>query len=130
MEIKNLEASQGIMYDAQGYLYYNFGYNSDEQKTDLVYELAECKVVKEIFSELLLKSGFGIMNEMEHFFSPFGWSWVVLLSESHFAIHTFPEKNYFHWQLTSCVKGYLDNFENHLAKIDFKPVSSKQLELF
>ena len=67
-----------------------------------------------MFLKLLKKSGFKILGYKEHFFKPYGYSLIVLLSESHFAIHTFPEENKTYCELTSCVLDQFNNFLEHL----------------
>ena len=58
----------------------------------------------------LLKSGFTIVDTTIHFFEPYGFTALFLLSESHFAIHTFPEENKTYIELSSCVERPFDNF--------------------
>lgn len=58
--------------------------------------------LKHIFENMLLESGFDILNHVEHFFKPYGYTSVWLLSESHLAIHTFPERNRTYIELSSC----------------------------
>lgn len=58
----------------------------------------------------LERAGFKICDEVHKFFDPFGFTAVILLQESHFAIHTFPEENKTYIQLSSCVKSYFDAF--------------------
>lgn len=55
------------------------------------------------FEEKLKSAGFGIENIIEKHFSPAGFTALFLLSESHFAIHTFPEECETYIELTSCV---------------------------
>ncbi len=51
----------------------------------------------------LLKSAkFNVLHVMEHKFSPQGYTFVVLLSESHFAVHTYPEHKTIYFHLYSC----------------------------
>lgn len=64
----------------------------------------------EIFMQKLVKSGFNVEDVIEKHFSPFGYTALFLLSESHFAIHTFPEANQTYIELSSCVKKPFDNF--------------------
>jgi len=68
------------------------------------------------FRPLLLESGFKILNETEHHFQPFGYTALFLLSESHFAIHTFPEENKTYIELSSCVESQYKAFESTLLK--------------
>lgn len=74
-------------------------------------ELADNKKLKEYFDEVLDKSGFKILNYVEHEFEPQGFTALWLLSESHFAIHTFPEEDKFYWEISSCVELYFYNFQ-------------------
>ena len=58
----------------------------------------------DILESLLLQSGFKILNYTKHRFQPHGCTALWLLSESHLAIHTFPERNKAYIELSSCVK--------------------------
>lgn len=68
------------------------------------------KKLYERFSQLLIDSGFTIESIQEKRFEPQGYTALFLLSESHFAIHTFPEENQTYIELTSCVKDPFDKF--------------------
>ncbi len=72
--------------------------------------------LKHDFEKILLKSGFGILNFMEHHFNPQGYTCIWLLSESHFALHTFPEENKTYIELSSCNKTMYDDFLIHLQE--------------
>lgn len=67
-------------------------------------------ILKTQFENQLIQSGFGIISMQEKFFNPFGYTAIFLLSESHFAIHTFPEENQTYIELSSCVKSQFDKF--------------------
>ena len=64
----------------------------------------------DMFMEKLNKAGFGVENVVEKHFKPQGYTALFLLSESHFAIHTFPEENQTYIELSSCIKTPFDNF--------------------
>ncbi|MEM6524426.1 MAG: S-adenosylmethionine decarboxylase [Bacteroidota bacterium] len=66
------------------------------------------------FKEILAKSGFGLLNQMEHHFEPQGYTCIWLLAESHFAIHTFPEEHTTYIELSSCNKEMYERFLIHL----------------
>lgn len=68
------------------------------------------ETLKEKFTKLLKECGFGIENFTEKHFNPFGYTALFLLSESHFAIHTFPEEGRTYIELSSCVKKPFDDF--------------------
>lgn len=68
----------------------------------------------------LNKSGFNVVDTVCHFFDPYGFTALFLLSESHFAIHTFPEAGKTYIELSSCVDEPFNRFlklqnngENH-----------------
>jgi len=67
-------------------------------------------ILKTQFENQLIQSGFGIISIQEKFFTPFGYTAIFLLSESHFAIHTFPEENKTYIELSSCIKLPFDIF--------------------
>lgn len=70
----------------------------------------EPEMLKKGYEKALKMSGFTILNFQEHFFKPIGWSGLWLLSESHFAIHTFPEENKSYIELSSCTELFFDCF--------------------
>ena len=78
----------------------------DETRPDVLYSK---------YKRILEESGFNIRKECFEFFNPFGFTALFLLSESHFAIHTFPEENKTYIELSSCVD---KPFENFLKVID------------
>lgn len=60
------------------------------------------KALYSYLNELLLKSGFKIVGFIDKHFSPVGYSGTWLISESHLAVHTFPERNKSYIELSSC----------------------------
>jgi S-adenosylmethionine/arginine decarboxylase-like enzyme len=67
--------------------------------------------LKNNFSELLGLSGFEILNFVEHYFEPQGYTALWLLGESHLAIHTFPEEQKSYIELSSCNEDYYMYFD-------------------
>lgn len=61
------------------------------------------KFLKEKYNKLLNESGFKVLKVSEKYFEPFGYTALFLLSESHLAIHTFPEEETTYIELSSCV---------------------------
>ena len=65
-------------------------------------ELYECHsgnlndptLIEEVLLEACKMSGATIINSTFHQFAPQGVSGVIVIAESHFSIHTWPEKNY------------------------------------
>ena len=68
--------------------------------------------LKNFYEKKLIDSGFGICNFVEKYFEPHGWTALWLLSESHLAIHTFPEENKTYIEISSCIKKQFDYFIN------------------
>ena len=66
--------------------------------------------LKTIYRDRLNKAHFDIIDEIEHYFEPQGYTKLFLLAESHLAIHTFPEDWKTYIELSSCVKRQFDNF--------------------
>jgi len=75
----------------------------------------ENKLIKEL-EEQLVKSGFNILGKSEHYFEPYGYTGLWLLSESHFAIHSFPEEDKIYIELTSCVTQPFENMKNYIKE--------------
>lgn len=68
--------------------------------------------LREKYNRQLKESGFGVLSFVEYHFEPFGYTALWLLSESHFAIHTFPEEGKSYIELSSCIeKQYLEFME-------------------
>lgn len=53
---------------------------------------------------LLEECGFTVLHTLSHYFLPQGETFLYLLSESHFALHSFPEEDKMFIQLSSCNK--------------------------
>jgi len=65
------------------------------------------------YNKILKDSGFNILSFLEYSFEPQGYTALWLLSESHLAIHTFPEHNKSYIELSSCIeKQYIKFIEN------------------
>ena len=67
--------------------------------------LTHLHVGKPILDDIVQELGFHVVAETGHQFSPMGYSYAYVLSESHFTIHTYPEHQ-------SC---YIDMFCCHPA---------------
>jgi len=67
-------------------------------------------ILFDIFMQKLNDAGFGVVDVIEKHFEPQGYTALFLLSESHFAIHTFPEENQTYIELSSCIKKPFDKF--------------------
>lgn len=80
------------------------------------------KELKASLEDLVEKSGFTILNFMEHTFEPQGFTAIWLLAESHCALHTFPEANKSYIELSSCnlemYESFVERIEDYFELID------------
>lgn len=78
----------------------------------LLAELCECdssvldsvEDIETILVNAATESGATVLNHIFHKFSPWGVSGVVVIAESHVAIHTWPEHNYAAVDVFTCGK--------------------------
>lgn len=78
----------------------------------LLAELCDCDAVilnsindiETILISAAIESGATVLNHMFHKFSPQGVSGVIVIAESHIAIHTWPEFNYAAVDVFTCGK--------------------------
>lgn len=70
-----------------------------------------------MFDNLLRRSGFNVLNVLEHHFHPQGYTALWLLSESHFAVHTFPEFGRTYIELSSCNLEFYQKFLNETEQL-------------
>ncbi len=64
--------------------------------------LNNAAAVERSLQEITKLAGFTICKQQSHIFTPIGVSMTMILSESHIAAHTWPEKNFAYIALTSC----------------------------
>lgn len=62
-----------------------------------------------------------VINHQIHQFKPHGLSLFLILSESHFVIHTWPEFGYMHVDILSCSKNAKLARLKTILKKEFKP---------
>ncbi|QUM84198.1 MULTISPECIES: S-adenosylmethionine decarboxylase family protein [unclassified Moritella] len=72
--------------------------------------------LKSMISAELHRAGFMVLNFVEHYFQPQGYTALWLLAESHAAVHTFPEEGKSYVELSSCAASLLDNFDRYLQE--------------
>lgn len=80
--------------------------------------VSECspQLLCEVVDRCLLLSGMKVISFTEHYFSPQGYTSLWLLSESHVAVHTFPEHDATHVSVACCNEQKFDNFITYLAQ--------------
>lgn len=70
----------------------------------------ESSLLKEKLEHFLREAGYGIVGFCEHEFQPQGYTAIWLLSESHLALHTYPEEGRSYVELTGCSHDMNRNF--------------------
>jgi len=76
-----------------------------------------------LLKEALQKDKFNVLNFVSHSFTPKGYTAVALLSDSHLAIHTYPEHDTVYFNMYSC-RGPKDSEKTfNFIKEKLKPVS-------
>ncbi len=58
-------------------------------------------IIHQLIDATLNKS-FNVIGMLKHNFTPYGFTCIWLLSESHLAVHSFPEENKCYIELSSC----------------------------
>lgn len=71
--------------------------------------------LEQLADKLVKSLNLTVVKSVFHSFKPQGKTLVYILSESHLAIHTWPEYKLVHVDLVSCAK--VTNFENSLKSI-------------
>lgn len=86
-------------------------------------------LLKSLLERGIINSNFKILNFVEEFFQPFGYTALWLLGESHIAVHTFPENDCTYIEVSSCVEGCfikLQEFlENEIGSLENIPDKNK-----
>ena len=77
--------------------------------------LADVEQVKQVFLTAAERSGATVVDAVFHAFEPQGVSGVVVISESHFAVHAWPEHDYAAVDLFTC--GDSVDFDRAIAEI-------------
>ncbi len=65
-------------------------------------ETSEVNEVKTRLYDIVKKSGMNAVGEKFHQFKPSGVTGIILLSESHISVHTWPEKRFIAMDIFSC----------------------------
>jgi S-adenosylmethionine decarboxylase len=87
-----------------------------------------CEAILPKIKKFSQEMGLNILEKKYHDFSPQGATLIFILSNSHLAVHTWPEEKYLHIDLVTCEK-MLDNKKMiKLIEGIFK-VSKKQINL-
>lgn len=92
----SIEITSDTSYDTLGYhIVAELGQCNTELLTDLSF-------IQETMESAVVKAGATIINSHFHQFSPIGVSGVILLSESHASIHTWPDRGYASIDIYTC----------------------------
>ncbi len=87
------------------------------------------KLVEKYMLEAALECGATIVNKCFHLFAPHGVSGVVIISESHLAIHTWPEYGYAAVDLFTCGEQCDPKVSYEFLKAKFNSKDAKYSQL-
>lgn len=73
---------------------------------DNIYLLETLEGGREVLEEIVRKCKLTVVNTCGHQFTPRGYTFVYLLSESHFSIHTYPEHKMCYIDIFCCSEGF------------------------
>lgn len=89
-------------------------------------EHSDAAYIENVLEKMLNDSGFKILERVSNEFQPFGYTALWLLSESHLALHTFPEENKSYFELSSCLETKYQFFTLLLNKSELKWQSDRK----
>lgn len=79
--------------------------------------LTDEEEIKAPLEATLREAGYGIVGFCDHHFSPQGYTCTWLLSESHCALHTFPEEGRTYIELSGCSEEKSSLFKEAIIKL-------------
>jgi S-adenosylmethionine decarboxylase len=68
--------------------------------------LNNIQTVKPLLDQIILDCNLNVVNEAGHQFTPFGVTYVYVLSESHLSIHTYPETSSAYMDIFCCSESF------------------------
>jgi len=80
-------------------------------------KLKDEKEISPHLEKMLREAGYGIVGFVEHHFHPQGYTCTWLLSESHCALHTFPEEGRSYVELSGCSEEKSQHFIDATFKL-------------
>lgn len=101
---------------------------TDHLSTHVLLDLYECgadlddpKVVQGLMIEAAIRAKTTVLNSYVHRFSPQGISCVVVISESHLSIHTWPEYKHAEIDVFTCGENALPTLAIEFLERKFNP---------
>ena len=80
-------------------------------------KLDDSRLLMQALREAALVANMTILGEEEHKFEPQGFTGMLLLSESHISIHTYPEQGYAAVDVFTCGGGLTEKAIKYLKEI-------------
>jgi S-adenosylmethionine decarboxylase len=77
---------------------------------DIKFNIKKVEDIQDRLDKFISECKLSVVKEDAHNFSPFGFTKIYVLSESHIAFHSWPENNYLNIDLLSC-KNLVDSDE-------------------
>lgn len=93
-------------------------------------QISSCKFIEETLLKAAKILNLTVVNTTIHSFSPIGVSGVIVIEESHIAIHTWPEHNYIAIDFFTCNNAYnlSEGIDWLKTKFQAKSISHKEIK--
>jgi len=121
IELQTIQRPQECSYLGRHILAEFYGCNSNI--------LNNMELIEEMMVDAAVECGATVVEKSFHMFSPYGVSGVVIISESHLAIHTWPELGYAAVDLFTCGETCDPKVAYEYLKKQFNAISTSYSEL-
>lgn len=85
--------------------------------------VSQTKHLETIMNRIAEKCGFTVVNRAFHQFEPHGATGVLVLSESHFSAHTYPELNRIYLDVFCCCPNFNPKICSYIIEEEFSALS-------
>jgi S-adenosylmethionine decarboxylase proenzyme len=99
----------------------------DIKNTNLLSNLSN---IKNKLDKLVKLLNLSVVNEAGYQFEPYGYTYAYILSESHFTIHTYPEKNACFIDIFCCNSSFNSTYAITLIKDLFETDNVNNVVIF
>jgi S-adenosylmethionine decarboxylase len=85
--------------------------------------VAQARHLEHIMNRIAEKCGFTVVNRAFHQFEPHGTTGVLVLAESHFSAHTYPELNRIYIDVFCCAPSFDPALTSYVIEEEFSALS-------
>ena len=87
--------------------------------------VAQARHLEHIMNRIAEKCGFTVVNRAFHQFEPHGTTGVLVLAESHFSAHTYPELNMIYIDVFCCSPSFDPAYTANVIEEEFSALSGE-----